>query len=921
MEQNMKLRLKLIPLVVALALAGCTKQTAEELIAQAQVKVDNDQFSGAVLDLKNAIQLEPRNAQARFLLGKSYVEKGAATAAEKELSEAYDLGYEPNDVLPLLAKAYSQQFKNQQIIDLVNDAKNIDPLVETALLIYKSLAYFQLGQPAKARQAVRQANEISNESMYSKLGSAYVSLSNNLIGSSVEKVDQLLEQTPNFPEAILLKAQLAIMNKNFPEAVKYFEAYEELLPSLFQSKLFLANAYAKNNQFTEAEKLIDNLLKIAKSHPMVNQLKGFVRYQAKDYEGAKHFTQIAIQNGMDNKTNRVIAGISAFYTSNYEQVFQNLSPIENDFPSNHPIKKLLTIVKLKLGYNIESADQLSRIQDLTEKDIILLSAVSRQLVQSGNLEQAQTLLEKTKSITFTEPSTLTQKGFLRLSLDDVEGISDLEQALALDPDLEVAQIGLAASYIENELYDEAIELANDWINKEPESLKGYILAATALLGKNNINQAEDMYNRALTIDPSNPAANIYYADKAEAKNKISDAITYIEAILAKKPDYLIALEKYFVLQFQMGKVEEGLNVFETALNQKLGGEKLTLLYAQALFTAQRYQKTVDVLAKLVDADNYPDIYWIVYGDALLNLNDTKKALEVAKRWVETSPENRLANLRLITFYELEGDIPQARLAARDSVLKFKNQTKFTALLMYYNVLLGNLAEAKQGFNSLPAEAKESESVQGIEGMMLLETGNADAALPKLKRYYDLNPTEQNAIFVAKGFKLQGNLIQSINFLKEHIKQVGESQVVRVRIAELAIAENDFNEAKQQYSVILNADADNLRALNNMANISLEENNIDEALRYAERATKVNPNNALILDTYATTLLKSGSNEEALDTYSKALRIEPKATSIGIRYVEALLLSKQNQKAASILNSLKTDDPKIQMKINELRKGI
>jgi putative PEP-CTERM system TPR-repeat lipoprotein len=919
--KDMKFTLKVLPVIVTLALVGCSEPTPDDYIAEAQVKITQDQTPAAIILLKNAIQADPNNPEARYLLGKVYADQGTVTAAEKELLKALELGYDNNLIAPILANVYSLQFKHQEIIDLTSRAKNLDPDVETSLLLYQALAYFQINKPTKAKQSVNLANEISADSIYSKLGRAYVSFSEKQVDDSIEKVDELLEQTSDFPEAILLKAQLATINQDYSEAVKNFEAYDKLLPNLLQSKLFLANAYIKNRQFEESEEIIDKLLKRNKSQPFINQLKGFVRYEAKDFEGAKLYTEISIQNGMDNTANRVIAGISSFHAENYEQAYQHLTFIEDKLPNNHPIKKLITILKLKLGYIADSADELSAIQELTERDIILLSAVSRQLILSGNLKRAQTLFEKTTSIKFTDPLRIAQKGLLRLSLDDIEGISDLENALALDPELEFAKIGLAATYIENGLYDQAIALANTWLSDEATKLNGYILYATALLGKNDISRAEEMFSMAMEIDLSNPAANIYYADKAESQSKIPEAIIYLEAILKRYPSYMPGLEKYFVLQTQLGNIGDGLNAFETALAKNQGAEKLTLLYAQALFTVQRYQKTIEILADMEPSDSFPDIYWIIMCDSYFNLGEMDKVLELSKRWVDILPDNRLANLRLITFYELAGNIAQARMSAKYAFVRFDNESKFAVLLTYFNVLMDDLSAAQLSFDALSVDAKETVAGQWVEGLILLESGNPKAALPKLQKYYSVNPSDQNATFVAKAMNLQGKYTDSIAFLKQHLKQTDNSMGIRIRIAEVAINHNDFEEAKEQYFAVLEINADNIRALNNLANIFLEQNNVPKALTYAERAANLEPNKGPILDTYATILLKLGRNEEALQFYAKAYKANPAAIEIGIRYAQAMIASNQSEKALSILNSLKTKNPELQSKISDLSDSI
>ncbi|MBL4630692.1 MAG: hypothetical protein JKY14_05865 [Paraglaciecola sp.] len=142
-----------------LIIAGCSEKTSDEYVALAEEKVQQNDIPTAIIELKNAIGVNAQDPKSRFILGKLYAQRGSSAAAEKELILALELGYEPNEVLPILARSYSLQFKNEQIIELVNESRNISPEVNTSLLLYKALAHFQLGEPYKAKKAIADANE------------------------------------------------------------------------------------------------------------------------------------------------------------------------------------------------------------------------------------------------------------------------------------------------------------------------------------------------------------------------------------------------------------------------------------------------------------------------------------------------------------------------------------------------------------------------------------------------------------------------------------------------------------------------------------------------------------------------------------------------------------------------------------------
>lgn len=904
-----------------LIISGCSDKTSDEYIALAETSIQQDDIPSAIIELKNAIGVDAQDPRSRFILGTLYANRGSAAAAEKELIRALDLGYEPNEVLPVLANAYSLQFKHAEIIKLVDESRNLSPEVSTSLLLYKALAHFQLGETYKAKKAVADANEISADSLYSKLGNAYVDFSNKEIDTSLEKINEILREQPDFADAHLLKGQLTSVSDDKEGSVKSFEKYKKLLPNTYQSRVFLANAYIKNKQFEEAETEIDLLLKVNPEQPFVNQLKGTVRFQANDFINAKLYTENAIQNGLSNVPNKIIAGISAFRLGSYEQAYEYLNSIKGNLPSKHPILKMLAVLELKLGTVSDKELLLTSLDGLTEDDVILLSAASAQLMREGKTSQQKAILDQVNSIEFSDPLRLAQKGMLRLSLDDIDGLTDLEQALALDPDQETANTALARAYIENELYDKALELSGAWIQQKPEEVYGYILAAVANSKLNKIDQAEDMYDQALTIEPSNIAANTYYADKAEvAGNKLS-AAEFINKIINENPGHLASLKKYFVLQRDLGNTEEGLKTIEAAFNQEPEQLQFRLLFAQALFLEGEYSKSISILEGISPNEFSPNRYWIVLGNAYYSNKQLEKAVNLAENWVSEQPGNKDAYLRLIAMQEISKNDNQALKVSMSAQQVFPEDEQFGMLVTYFNIVTGDIKAAERSYARLSENISKSVAGQGLLGQILFEKGDAKAALPKLKAFYEQKPSQANSSLVAKALKELKQYSQAISFLQDHQIQVGKSISSDIQIAELAILSNDYEVAATYYIAVLKIEPNNTRALNNLAYILIEQGKHQMALEYAKRAAELSPEYPAVLDTYGTTLFKTGQFNEAVKVFDKVYNFDKSNAEVALRYAEAMLEAKQTTKAEKILKAIKSDDPLILSEIQRLKLDI
>jgi putative PEP-CTERM system TPR-repeat lipoprotein len=480
---------------------------------------------------------------------------------------------------------------------------------------------------------------------------------------------------------------------------------------------------------------------------------------------------------------------------------------------------------------------------------------------------------------------------------------------------------LARAYLDKELYDKALELSTTWIEQKPKEVYGYILAAVSYSKLKKTNQAENMYNQALIIDPSNIAANTYYADKAVVAGDKKSAVAFLSKILRANSGHVDSLRKYFILQRELGDSVDGLKPIERAFNQDPEKLQFRLLYAQALFTQSQYTQSIAVLEQISPSDISTDRYWVVLGNAYYFNGQLDKAVVIAENWVAQQPDNRDAYLRLIALQDINKNYVQALSVTTSALKKFPGEEQFGMLVTYFNIVIGDLKAAELSFASLSDNTRKSASGQGLLGQILLEKGDAKSAMPKLKAFYEQRASQANASLVAKALKELKQYSQAIAFLQAHQVQTGKSIANDIQIAELAIISGDLELATSQYIAVLKSEPDNTRALNNLAYILIDQGNYQKALQYAKRAAELSPEYSEVLDTYATTLFKTGQFNEAVEVFNKVYNLDKSNTQVALRYAEAMIAAKQTSKAEKILSGLKSDEPVIRAEIKRLKSEI
>ena len=90
-----------------LFLAGCSVDddfNEAEYLKKAESFYKAGDLRSSMIELKNVLKHNPKNANARYMLALNYIEAGNGKTAEKEISRAIDLGYNRQSALPVLLR-------------------------------------------------------------------------------------------------------------------------------------------------------------------------------------------------------------------------------------------------------------------------------------------------------------------------------------------------------------------------------------------------------------------------------------------------------------------------------------------------------------------------------------------------------------------------------------------------------------------------------------------------------------------------------------------------------------------------------------------------------------------------------------------------------------------------------------------------
>ncbi|MBA6358011.1 MULTISPECIES: XrtA/PEP-CTERM system TPR-repeat protein PrsT [unclassified Colwellia] len=861
------------------SLTACSpNKTSEEYIQSAKTHIANGKSSAAILELKNAISIELENPESRLLLGTLYLEFGDVEAAEKELRRSLELNGDAEVILPKLFKALNLQNKSEEVLTLANQSRMSQGTVLPEILLYKTLAYLKLGDKKKAEETIVQASENSSESVYSQLGEAYLMAESTNQSGALGLIESILIKTPELTEALLLKGQLLFIDGDYVSAIDAFNEYHRLLPKNIQIRLFLANSYIRNDQYSEANEHLDFLLKILPEHPFINQLKGLVYYRGSDYENALIHTDKAIQNGLNVPSNRIIAGLSAFKLEQYERSYHLLIAITGSLPVAHPVRKVLAVVQLQLGYSSEAGETLQIMDGATVDDINLLTAASFELLKAGKFQEAGELVEKTSEMNITNPQDIVKIGILKLSMNDLEGIADLEKASEIAPDLPLAKLALASAYIQNKAYDKALAIAEKWKVEDPDKTEGYNLAATIYLLTKEIESAEIEFNFALTVDKGNSQSLLYFANKALKNKDSAESIKFLDVLLSTFPNNIKALTLNYRAHKELSTIDSAIDKIANSFSENKDSIAHRLLYSRVLFIDEKFNEVITLLKALkVDSTTTP-LHWSLLGSSYLKLNENEKALTIYDDWIKFQPQYRTAWLKKVATQEKLADYGGALSTVEKVLETFPKDGQFNILRASYLILTEQFNIAQIQIDSLTEEQIKLPFVRGLQGKIWFTEGKYQQALPGIEALYELLPSSYNASLL---FSLHKKLKQeksAFEFMKEHVASYPNDLINKNLLAEIAI-NFDLLLSKEYYLVLLEQSPDDLLILNNLAWVEYKLGYFEPADIYAMRALDLNKNHPQLFDTAALIKLALGQKAIAIELLTKAKQLAPNDTEI------------------------------------------
>lgn len=890
-----------IVLIIIGILFACGVGMAEsQYVSKAQKYIAEGKFKAGLIELKNALQENPDNTQARLLLGKLYLDTGNLPSAEKELSRASELGAMDETVLPLMGKALLFQGKFDEIQSL--SLSNLTARRQAEILAIQGTAKLAQGSENEAASLISQAISIDPKSIQALVAIARIYGFRQEFDLARKQLDKVFNIEPDYFPGLSLLGDIELREHHPELAEKAYTKAVDQSPGNLSTHLKRAMVRVQLNRYDDAQEDIDYLKSKIPQHPGVNYAQGLIYLQNKKLQNAKNAFDLAFADEESYPQALYYMALTDFLQGNLEQAARNASQFVFRSPKHMPGRKLLSLIRLREKKYAESEALIRPVIAHKDDDASTLNILAYALLNQGKTDEAIDLLSKVAELNPDSHAAQMKLGTgLIVAGNQAGGVEHIESAAQMNPDFKQADTVLILQYLQQKQHQQALKAAEAYRDKNPDSSVPYNLIGLVYLELEEETKAEKSFAKSRELTPGNPLACNNLAYLAIRKKDYGTARSYYQEVLKYHENYLATLLRLAVIDELEKKEESFVKHLRQAIIAHPTAVQPKVLLARYYLKNEKSEQVANLVAGL---DAYqkknPEVLDLT-ATAKLAQGEFSEAKRILERLILSRPDSAHAHYLLARSYEGLEDRKQMRSELEQSVALAPDY--FLARLALARSLLQarEIDAVEKHLKILKDLDSQHSDVIRLEASLARQNGDQKKALSLLQQAFELSPDTSNMLSLARQMRMMNDHKGALKLQEKWNSEHPEDIRGHLVLGNIYLTEKRVSSAMEQYTQVLKKDTDNLIALNNLA-WYLRDTQPQQALEYAQRANQIDPESAALMDTYAVILLKNRQVEKAQRMIERALVQTPKNPTM--QYHSAMIDASTGQNKADTVNRLK-----------------
>lgn len=876
-------------------------------MASAKAYAERNDLRAAGIELRNAVQKDPRSGEVRLLFGEVLLREGNTVAAAVELQRAVDFGVEPARVLPALARAWLAEGKPQQVIDKLG-AQTFDDATATAdLQTSLATAYFIGQQNEKAESALAAAEGAKAGYPAALVLRARMQAARGQTDESMALIERVIAESPRYADAYYAKGHLVwhVQGQTESAGAAFRKAIElepyhaparsalislmlatkdvkgaeteieqlrklpgqSLTVMLFQSQM----AIAQGNK-TKAYELVQQTLKLLPDYPLALQTAGGLELDAGRLTEAERSLNKALQLAPDLPVARRLLATVYLRAGSPDKALAALMPLITSPLPDAANLLLAGEAYLQLNEPVKAESVFQRAAKMDPKDTRSRTALALSRLQARSDERGQSLADLT-SIAAAD----TQGSDVDLALVSYYvNKRDAANALAAIERLEAKKLGTpmvahlrgVVEGLRNDrvkaraAFEHAVEIDRVYMPAVKQ-----LVAMDVVEGK--YDAAQKRFERVLAVDRKNPAALAGLASIRAANGApAAEVESLLRETIAGNPQNAAA--------------------HGALVNHLLSSNQPR----HALQAAQQALVALPDNADLLDG----------LGRSQAAIGENNQAETTLKRAIVLSPRAPTPHIHLAELQLAANQVAEAKasyqralrlaptlVSVQDALLKLAMRERQPAQAL-------EIAKTVQKqYPSLPLGFMWQADVQAAEL-------GPKASIPIYRELFDRFATTQLLVRLHGALVAAGQGTEAKKLADSWQSSHPDDIELREYLGESALRTRDYASAAEYFKWVVERRPGNVAALNNLSWVLVKQRQ-PGAVDYALRANAIRPDSAPMLDTLSTALAADKQFSKAIETQKRAVALAPNEPGLKLSLARIYEQAGQSQAARTELQAL------------------
>ena len=910
----MQLRFSFVSLflVALLFAAGLTPGAAEakkvdDYLSSAEEESAAGRFEAAVIHLKNAVQADPENAEARRRLGEVYLRLYAIQPAEKELRRARILGDESVELRASLARAQLLLGRFDEVLALTDEAAGPAGALRDELDVLRIQALSGLGQQDAAVSLLDRVMERGDNAEALEVA-ARLDVAAGRFDAARDKARRAYELDASHSDAVATYARLLVQERALEEAYDILTPLVAEEPFRPDTTILHSSLALELRRFEEARAALAAMPRQIGLTPAALNLKALLSLHDGDYETALTQAEQALGLAEDYVAAQRTAGFASLVLGRTERGREYLSGYVGRVPQDQDALLRLAWAETQLGHPEKAYDILTRRIFANSESEAYLRLAAEVALRVGRAAEAQDFMQRYVALRPDDVEARSSLGLLQFSQGERElALQALEDAAETAPESVNNLVRLGTAQLGSEDFEGALASAKELQTRFPERAIGFNLEGAVHLAREEREKARGSLEQALSIEPENAPAAISLAQLHVAEDQPELARARLDSLLESQPDNVQALLLLARLDVAAGELETAEERIDAAVDVGVPSPVPNLVQARFLLATGR---PLDARAAIVPAvEGYPDQPAVWETDAIVQAaaGDFPAAVTAYRQLARLRPDDpqphAAAAEMLLRDRRLREAISELRTALDRDPVYMPARFGLVRLLVFDNQHEIAFAE----LSGLSDERPDDPGVAELKAFYYLQVEeDAAKAEAELRRAFDLEPTGPRAGQLAQFLWTRDRRDEALAGLDAWLEAHTDDTQIQDLRAQYHIFEGRYGESRVSYQRLVESQPDNAAYRNNLAWALWREGQVELAKGEAERALELAPESGEIMDTLAVILLDLGETERALSLLEEAVQRVPRNPDIQVHYAQALMAAGETDRARKMLEDVLTD---------------